>query len=68
MTREREARIFLAAPLQRVALEAALGHEITRVERIEWSERERVVVAVAERRLGALSIESAALENPTPSV
>ena len=63
---EREARIFLAAPLQRVALEAALGHEITRVERIEWSERERVVVAVAERRLGALSIESVALETPDP--
>jgi ATP-dependent helicase HrpB len=64
--REREARIHLAAPLTRSALEAALGEHIEVVERIEWNDRERAVVAVGERRLGSLSIESAALAEPDP--
>ncbi len=63
---EREARIFLAAPLTCGALEAALGQHIERLERIEWNDRERAVVAVGERRLGALVIESTTLAEPDP--
>jgi ATP-dependent helicase HrpB len=63
---EREARVFLAAPLRRVALEAAQSDAIKRVERIEWSDRERAVVIAGERRLGALSIESFTLDEPNP--
>jgi len=61
---EREARIFLAAPLSRAALEATLGEKTERIERIEWNERERAVLAVGERRLGALVIESTLLTEP----
>ena len=63
---EREARIFLAAPLTRSALEAALAQDIELFERIEWSDRERAVVAVGERRLGSLVIESTGLDAPDP--
>jgi len=63
---EREARIFLAAPLTRSALEAALAQDIELFERIEWSDRERAVVAVDERRLGSLVIESTGLDAPDP--
>jgi ATP-dependent RNA helicase HrpB len=63
---EREARIFLAAPLTRSALEAALGRDMELLERIEWNERERAVMAVGERHFGALVIESAALADPDP--
>jgi ATP-dependent helicase HrpB len=61
---ELEARIFLAAPLSREALEATLGAEIELIERVEWNERERAVRAVAERRLGALVVESTLLSEP----
>ena len=61
---EREAQIFLAAPLTRSALEAALGARIESLQRIEWSDRERAVLAVSERRLGSLVIDSSALPEP----
>ncbi|HZF24762.1 MAG TPA: ATP-dependent helicase HrpB [Steroidobacteraceae bacterium] len=65
--KDREARIFMAAPLTRSALETSLGEHITRVERIEWNERERAVDMVAERRLGALRIDSQALAAADPA-
>jgi ATP-dependent helicase HrpB len=64
---EREARIFLAAPLSRATLEAAFASELTVVERVDWSERERAVDMVAERRLGALSIDSRPLTKADPA-
>jgi ATP-dependent helicase HrpB len=54
---EREARIFLAAPLGRAALETTFGSEIGERERVSWDARERAVVAVKERVLGELVIE-----------
>jgi ATP-dependent helicase HrpB len=65
--REREARIFMAAPLSRAALETALGEHFTIAERIDWNERERAVEAVAERRLGALVIDSGPLTDADPT-
>jgi ATP-dependent helicase HrpB len=64
---EREARIFLAAPLSRAALEASLASELIVAERVEWNERERAVDMVAERRLGALSIDSRPLTKAEPA-
>jgi ATP-dependent helicase HrpB len=54
---EREARIFLAAPLGRQALETTLAQEIVARERVSWDSRERAVIAVRERLLGELVVE-----------
>jgi ATP-dependent helicase HrpB len=54
--REREARILLAAPLERVELEEHFGSRIETSRSIEWSEREQAVVARETRRLDALVI------------
>jgi ATP-dependent helicase HrpB len=63
---EREARIHLAAPLSRDALERHFASEITSQERVYWEPRERAVVASHERRLGALTLENRALAKPDP--
>jgi ATP-dependent helicase HrpB len=61
---EREARIFLAAPLRLADLEEHFSaHIIDRAE-IIWDEREHAVRARRERRLGALLLESIEIRNP----
>ncbi|HKE43358.1 MAG TPA: ATP-dependent helicase HrpB [Steroidobacteraceae bacterium] len=65
--REREARIFMAAPLSRKALETALSEHFTVTERIDWNERERAVEAVVERRLGVLVVDSGPLTDADPT-
>ena len=61
---EREARIFLAAPLTFADLEEHFAaHIIDRAE-IIWDEREQAVRARRERRLGALVLESTEIRNP----
>ena len=64
---EREALIRLAAPISRVTLETDFPAHIESRERIEWSSREQAVVALRERWLGALSLESRRLEKPDPA-
>ena len=54
---EREARIYLAAPLARADLLRHCAARLETVERIEWDRREQAVVARRERRLGALVID-----------
>ena len=61
---EREARIFLAAPLSRAALEETFAEEIVSRERVSWDPRERAVTAVQERLLGALLLEERKLARP----
>ena len=61
---EREARIFLAAPLGRAALEEAFAADIVSRERVSWESRERAVHAVRERTLGALVIEERTIARP----
>ncbi len=58
---EREARIFLAAPLSRDALEEHFGEQIAEDEEVRWDARERAVSAARVRRLGAIAIETRAL-------
>jgi ATP-dependent helicase HrpB len=63
---EREARIHLAAPLQRADLLAHFAHDLVTTERVEWDRREQAVVAKRERRLGALVIDEATIRDAAP--
>jgi ATP-dependent helicase HrpB len=63
---EREARIFLGAPLAREDLEAHLGSLIEQREVVCWDARENAVVARSERRLGALLLDESRLAAPDP--
>lgn len=62
----REARVYLAAPLERDELEMVLDHRIREKETADWDERRGTVVARRERRLGALALESTELDRPGP--
>ena len=61
---EREARIFLAAPLQLADLEEHFAAQILDHAEIVWDEREHAVRARRERRLGALLLGSTEIRNP----
>ena len=56
---EREARIFLAAPISLADLEKHFAALITDTAEIRWDEREQAVCARRERRLGALLLNPA---------
>lgn len=56
--RERDARVLLAAPLERRALEAALADRLLWRETVEWSAREQAVVARRELRLDQLLLQT----------
>ncbi len=64
--REREARILLAAPLDREALESALGGQLAWRETVEWSRREQAVIARRELRLDQLLLETRPLAEVPP--
>ncbi len=64
---EREARIFLAAPIELADLERHLPAQIDSHSEIVWDPREQAVRARRERRLGALVIRSEELVDPLPS-
>ena len=61
---EREARIFLAAPLTLADLEKHFSAQILEHAEISWDDREQAVRARRERRLGALLLDSAEMRNP----
>ena len=61
---EREARIFLAAPLRQADLEKHFSAQILDHAEIVWDDREQAVRARRERRLGALVLESTEIRNP----
>ena len=63
---EREARIFLAAPLSRQDIDRHLGTMLETREVIAWDPAEAAVIARRERRLGALLLEQARLDRPDP--
>jgi ATP-dependent helicase HrpB len=63
---DREARIFLAAPVTLRDIEALFAAHITDTAHIEWDEREQLTRARRERRLGELVLESSDLRNPDP--
>ena len=63
---EREARIFLAAPVGLQDLERYFAAQITEHSEIIWDDREQAIRAQRERRLGALLLESSEIRNPDP--
>jgi ATP-dependent helicase HrpB len=63
---DREARIFLAAPLALDDLENYFSAQITENAQIRWDAREGFIRAQRERRLGALLLKSSEIRNPDP--
>ncbi|HTV96328.1 MAG TPA: ATP-dependent helicase HrpB [Steroidobacteraceae bacterium] len=63
---EREARIFLAAPIARADIERHFAGQITEHGEIVWDGREQAVRARKERRLGALLLDSEELRDADP--
>ncbi len=61
---EREARIFLAAPLTLADIEEAFGDRIQTVEFVDWEPRSQAVLARRERRLDELVLESVEIAAP----
>jgi ATP-dependent helicase HrpB len=61
---DREARIFLAAPVALADLETLFGTRIVETASIAWDERVNAIRARRERRLGGLVVESGELRNP----
>ena len=61
---EREARIYLAAPIELADLERHFGQHIELREEIVWDAREQAVRARRERRLGGLVLETGELRSP----
>ncbi len=63
---EREARIFLAAPIRLEDLERHFAAHISEHGEITWDDREQAVRARRERRLGALVLDSSDIRQPDP--
>jgi ATP-dependent helicase HrpB len=63
---EREARIFLAAPVTRADLENLFAAQIEDTDRIAWDDRDQLVRSRRERCLGDLVLESNDLREPDP--
>jgi ATP-dependent helicase HrpB len=64
---DREARIFLAAPLLPEDLEAYFSESMEWVEFISWGRREQAVVSRKQLRLGRLVLKDEPLHHPDPS-
>ncbi len=62
--RGREARILLAAPIGREQIEELLGARIEARESVMWDAAGSRVEAVRERRLGALVLATAPIDDP----
>jgi ATP-dependent helicase HrpB len=62
----RAARIFLAAPLDRSAIDTLFEEQIAAVDEIGWDPRAECVTAARERRLGALVLDREPLPTPDP--
>ncbi len=61
---DREARIFLAAPLRHADLERYFSAQIFDHAEIVWDDREQAIRARRERRLGAVLLDSTEIRNP----
>ena len=65
---DREARIQLAASIDRETLLEALGNRLTQVERVEWNDRECRITACRESRFGSLVLDDSAMTRPDPAL
>jgi ATP-dependent helicase HrpB len=64
---EREAKIFLAAPISLEQIERNCASLIVEHQEVRWDEREGAVRAVRERRLGAISLEARDWKDADPN-
>lgn len=62
----REARMFLAAPVEPADLEAVFAARLETAAFIAWDSRTQAILARRQRRLGALALGDEALERPDP--
>lgn len=62
------ARIFLAAPLTRSAIDELFGDRIEATDRIAWDRGSRSVATRRERRLDRLVLDDAPLPDPDPTL
>ena len=62
----RSARIFLAAPIDRAAIEEQFADRFEDVEEIGWDTRSESVITTRERRLGALVLDRRPVAAPDP--
>ena len=60
---EREAKLYLAAPLERALLEKHFGSLVTEQDEVAWDARTGAVIARRVKRLGALVLEERALRD-----
>jgi len=65
---ERDARIQLATPVPLPEILDIFADQIQTSDRVEWSEREQIVVALREVKLGQLILESKTLQQPDPGL
>ena len=63
---DREARIFLAAPVALADIESLFATHIVDDAQIMWDDRAQAIRARRERRLGELVLESSDLRDPDP--
>jgi ATP-dependent helicase HrpB len=61
---DREARIFLAAPVRHADLEEYFSAQILDHAEIAWDDRDQAIRARRERRLGAVLLDSTEIRNP----
>ncbi|MGO9932361.1 MAG: ATP-dependent helicase HrpB [Steroidobacteraceae bacterium] len=61
---EREARIFLAAPIGLADLQKHFGNLMHESAEIRWDDKVQAIHAQRERRLGALILDSAEMRDP----
>jgi len=64
--RERDARILLAAPIDRAEVEKWFADRLETTESIEWSDREQAVVARLTTRLDALVLDEKPVQDVPP--
>ncbi len=62
--KDRDARIFLAAPLKRGDLDEHFSSGISVAESVEWDDREGAVSASGRRMFGQITLEEYPLRNP----
>lgn len=65
---DREARVFMAAPLERAIIDARLASLVEEQEVVRWDDDDALVVARRERRLGAILLDGSRLERPDPTL
>ncbi len=59
-----DARIYLAAPVDRARVEALFADDIETADAVEWDHRQHRVTAVRRRRLGAIVLQETTLADP----